>query len=723
MTPLWRRSGCRPAGTAWSPIRGDVGPGAVDVAGSQAGVVSVYWSGADDVRARPPGRATTRDPRRARHTGAVATRPLSGTIPDVPGSYQFVDRHGRVLYVGKAKSLRQRINSYFQDPAGLAPRTAQMVSQADHVEWMVVGSESEALLLEHNLIKQFQPRFNVRLKDDKSYPWLALTVSDEWPRPAVVRGRKRSGVRYFGPYPNVGAIRETLDLLLRSFPVRTCSDTKFRRHQRLGRPCLLYHIERCAGPCVGKASTTRSTTQLVADLTTFLSGDTAPLERGLEAEMREASAALEFERASVLRDKLDAVRAADAVRQMELDRPEDLDVLGLAEDELEAAVQVFHVRSGKVVGRSALFVDKVEDLTPAELVARILVDLYADAPAGVPRQILVPTAPADGEAVSEYLVDRRGGPVGVRVPVRGPKRALLETVERNATESFVRHRLHRTADHNSRARALEALQRELDLPDAPLRIECYDMSHLQGTDYVGSMVVFEDGLPKKSDYRHFRVATVPGNDDYAAMEEVLTRRLEALLEEERPQPSSGGGRHRSTADRAGARRRTSAGPDGVSPTPPIQPLLLDGGLGQLHVATRVLDKLGLADRIPIASLAKSFEEIYRPASSQPIRLSRQSESLYLLQRLRDEAHRFAISYHRTLRGKRMTVGALDGVRGLGPKRRSRLVEEFGGLASELSGKASRDELMGLSWLPGDVGAAVFERLHTPLSPSRQPTGR
>jgi len=622
-----------------------------------------------------------------------------------------------VLYVGKAKSLRSRIGSYFQDPAGLAPRTAQMVAQADHVEWVVVGSEAEALLLEHNLIKEFQPRFNVRLKDDKSYPWLALTVSDEWPRPAVVRGRKRSGVRYFGPYPNVGAIRETLDLLLRSFPVRTCSDTKFRRHERLGRPCLLYHIERCSGPCVGNVEP-EEYARLVADLTAFLSGDTAPLERGLEAEMREASASLEFERASVLRDKLDAVRAADAVRQMELDRPEDLDVLGLAEDELEAAVQVFHVRSGKVVGRSALFVDKVEDLTPGELVARILVDLYADAPAGVPRQILVPTAPADADAVSAYLLDRRGGPVAVRVPVRGPKRALLETVERNATESFVRHRLHRTADHNSRSRALEALQRELDLPDAPLRIECYDMSHLQGTDYVGSMVVFEDGLPKKSDYRHFRVATVEGNDDYAAMEEVLTRRLEALLEEEQSVERTGddavdGDRPAgATGTRATARRRFAY---------PPQLLLLDGGLGQLHAGMRVLDRLGLADRVPVASLAKSFEEIYRPGSSQPIRLSRQSESLYLLQRLRDEAHRFAISYHRTLRGKRMTVGALDGVRGLGPKRRNRLVEQFGGLAALR--KASRDELMGLSWLPGDVGAAVFERLHTPLSPTRQPTGR
>ncbi len=637
----------------------------------------------------------------------MTTRPLPGTVPDEPGSYQFLDRDGRVLYVGKAKSLRSRVSSYFQDAANLAPRTAQMVEAADRVEWMVVGSEAEALLLEHNLIQQFQPRFNVRLKDDKSYPWLALTVNDEWPKPAVVRGRKRTGVRYFGPYPNVGAIRGTLDLLLRSFPVRTCSDAKFRNHERLGRPCLLFHIERCSGPCVGEV-THEEYDRLVADLATFLGGDTGPLEHQLETAMREASAALDFERAGSLRDKLEAVRTADAVRQMELDRPEDLDVLALAEDELEAAVQVFHVRSGRVIGRSALFVDKVEDLAPDALVERLLVDVYADAASGVPRQILVPTMPADRAAVAEYLAERRGGPVAVRVPVRGPKRALLETVRRNAGDAFVRHRLQRTSDHNSRARALESLQRELHLPDAPLRIECYDMSHLQGTDYVGSMVVFEDGLAKKSDYRHFKVATVDGNDDYAAMEEVLTRRLTALLDEGRDAapgmpPGDGAG----ALSTAATRRRFAY---------PPQLLLVDGGLGQLHVGMRVLDKLGLTERVPIASLAKQFEEVYLPGSSEPVRLPRQSEALYLLQRLRDEAHRFAISYHRTLRGRRMTVGALDGVPGLGPKRRDRLVEQFGGLAALR--RATREELMGLSWLPETVGGAVFERLHTPLSPDR-----
>jgi excinuclease ABC subunit C len=653
---------------------------------------------------RPIDGAVTWSGPAARHTGGVVTRPPTGSIPDGPGSYQFVDRDGRVLYVGKAKSLRQRLNSYFQDPAGLAPRTAQMISQADHVEWMVVDTEAEALLLEHNLIKQYQPRYNVRLKDDKSYPWLAVTVGDEWPRPAVVRGRKRTGVRYFGPYPNAGAIRETLDLLLRSFPVRTCSDTKFRRHQRLGKPCLLFHIERCSGPCVGSIDHPEYD-RLVADLIAFLSGDTGSLERGLEASMGEASRGLDFERATVLRDKLEAVRTADAVRQMELGRPEDLDVLGLAEDELEAAAQVFHVRSGKVVGRQAMFVDKVEDLSPAELVERILVDVYADAASGVPKQVLVPTMPADAETVTQYLVDRRGGSVAVRVPLRGPKRALLETVEHNARDAFVRHRLHRTSDHNSRARALESLQHDLSLPDAPLRIECYDMSHLQGTDYVGSMVVFEDGLPKKSDYRHFRVNTVAGNDDYAAMEEVLTRRLTALVAEESSRPVAEPDGNDRSPTTARTRRRFAY---------PPQLILLDGGLGQLNVGVEVLARLGLTERISLASLAKSFEEIYRPGSSEPIRLSRQSDGLYLLQRLRDEAHRFAISYHRTLRGKRMTLGALDGVNGLGPKRRSRLIEQFGGLGALRN--ASRDELLGVSWLPASVGAAVHERLHTPMDP-------
>ncbi len=639
--------------------------------------------------------STSSAPAPARHTGPVARRPPPGTIPDEPGSYQFVDADGRVIYVGKATSLRQRVSSYFQDPAALAPRTAQMVEQADHVEWMVVASEPEALLLEHTLIKAHQPRFNVRLKDDKSYPWLAVTVSDEWPRPAVVRGRKRKGIRYFGPYPNAGAIRQTLDLLLRSFPVRTCTDTKFSRHARLGRPCLLFHIERCAGPCVGAVSR-QDYDAMVADLMSFLSGDTRPLEAGLEARMRAAADGRDYERASVLRDKLAAVRSADAVRQMQLARPEDLDVVGVVGDELEAAVQVFHVRSGKVVGRLALFVDKVEDLPSPALLSRILAEVYADPAAGVPRQVLVPELPEDPEVMRAFLAGRRGGPVALRVPVRGPKRELLATVERNAADAFARHRLQRTADHNSRARALESLQAALDLPAAPLRIECYDMSHLQGSDYVGSMVVFEDGLARTSEYRHFRVTSVAGNDDYGAMEEVLTRRLTALVDDD--------------AGTAAAGRRRFAYPP--------QLLLLDGGRGQLNVGVRVLDRLGLTDRVPVAALAKSFEEVYLPGRDEPLRLPRRSEALFLLQQLRDEAHRFAISYHRTLRGRRMTEGALDGIPGLGPRRRARLVEQFGGHGPLR--QASREELLAVSWLPDRVGATVWERLHRPRSPARGP---
>ncbi len=650
-----------------------------------------------------------------------------------------------MVYVGKAKSLRSRLGSYFQDPGGLAPRTVQMLEAADHVEWMVVGSEAEALLLEHNLIRRHQPRYNVRLKDDKSYPLLALTVGDAWPRPAVVRGRKHAGVRYFGPYPNAGAIRGTLDLLLRSFPVRTCSDGKLARHERLGRPCLLFHIERCSGPCVG-AVDHGTYDRMVRDLAAFFGGETGALTRSLTSEMHAAAGALDFERASRIRDQLAAVAQADAVRQMELDRPEDLDLLAIAGDDLEAAVQVFHVRAGAVVGRSSLHVDKAEELTPGGLVARVLVDVYADAVSGVPPQVLVEILPDDQESVVAYLSERRGRPVTVRVPVRGPKRALLDTVARNAEEAFARHRLARAADHNSRARALESLQRELHLPEPPLRIECYDMSHLQGTDYVGSMVVFEDGLPKKSEYRRFSVATVPGNDDYAAMEEVLTRRLTALLAERQvaatgaraTDPAVGDGAelspgqlspgqlslsgtatpcsdrdgdgHRVTTGRSGAPRRRFAYPPKL--------LLLDGGLGQLHVGMRVLDRLGLAGDIPVASLAKSYEEVFVPGSSEPIRLPRQAEALYLLQRVRDEAHRFAIAYHRTLRGKRMTAGALDGVVGLGPKRRARLIEELGGLQGLRA--ATRADLRQLSWLPDAVGDMVYEHLHDPSAAAPRP---
>ena len=669
----------------------------------------------------------------------MQNRPPTGAIPDAPGSYQFIDAEGRVLYVGKAKSLRHRLPNYWQDPAALPPRTAQMVVQAERVEWVVVATEVEALMLEHSLIQTHQPRFNVRLKDDKSYPWLAVTVGDEWPRPIVYRGRKRKGVRYFGPYGHVGALRETLDLLLRSFPLRTCSDTKFRRHERLGRPCLLYDIERCAGPCVGAVGHGRYT-QMVDELMTFLSGETAPVVARLEREMTEASAALEYERAARLRDQLVAVRKAAETQQMVSEKPEDFDVVGIAEDELEAAVQVFHVRRGRVVGRGGFVADRVEDLTPAQFAGRVLEELYGAAGADVPRRIYVPVEPEATAVLSDWLARIRGAPVSIVVPRRGAKRALYETVVRNAEEDLTRHRLRRASDHNSRARALTELQEALGLPQAPLRIECYDMSHLQGTDYVGSMVVFEDALPKKSDYRKFSVRHVPGNDDYAAMREVLTRRLTALVAERsglvRGHAPTADGCTAPTGDgrtfEPGAVEPVAAEPGVVEPVAAEpgaaepgatgvraprrrfayapQLLLLDGGKGQLSVGVQVLESLGLTGQVEIASLAKQFEEVYRPGNPEPVRIPRGSEALYLLQRVRDEAHRFAITFHRKRRGGRMTASVLDGVRGLGPARRARLVKEMGGVRALR--QASEEDLRALPWLPDRVAAAVYERLHS-----------
>ncbi|MDP9452720.1 MAG: excinuclease ABC subunit UvrC [Actinomycetota bacterium] len=617
----------------------------------------------------------------------MVQRPPAGTVPDAPGSYQFKDAEGRVVYVGKAKSLRSRLNSYFGDPRSMPPRTAQMVQTAASVEWIEVRNEVEALMLEYSLIKAHQPRFNIRLRDDKSYPFLAVTLADEWPRPRVMRGRKQKGTRYFGPYAHAYAIRETLDLLLRTFPVRTCSDNKFGRHQRLGRPCLLYHIEKCVGPCVGEV-THDDYQRLVDDLVAFLDGNTDPVIAGLEADMADAAEHLEFERAARLRDRLVSVRKAVERQQMVAERSEDLDVVGIADDDLEASVQVFFVRKGRVVGRRGFIVDKVEDVSRPELVGRVIEGLYDEPTLGIPRQVLVPDDPDDTELYQDWLGELRGARVTVRVPRRGDKRRLAETVTRNASEEFTRHRLRRATDHNSRARALRELQEALELPDAPLRIECYDMSHIQGTDYVGSMVVMEDGLAKKRDYRRFKVRDVPGNDDLSAMREVLTRRLQAyLVERERP-----------VVDREG---RFSY---------PPQLLVVDGGKGQLGVAREVVEDLGLEDEIPVAALAKRFEEVYVPGRAEPVRIPRQSEALYLLQRLRDEAHRFAVSYHRQLRERRMTTSVLDGIPGLGPARQKRLRAELGGVAGVR--RASLDQLQALPWLPDAVARAVWDKLHS-----------
>ena len=616
----------------------------------------------------------------------MVERPPAGTIPDEPGSYQFKDADGRVIYVGKAKSLRQRLSSYFADPATLQLRTAQMVATAQSVEWICVRNEVEALMLEYSLIKQHRPRFNVRLVDDKSYPFLAVTTGDEWPRALVMRGNRKKGVRYFGPYAHAYAVRETLDELLRTFPVRTCSDAKLRRHQKHGKPCLLFHIEKCSGPCVGEV-TPEAYQGYVDELIEFVEGDSDPVLRRLEAEMAAAAEAHEFEQAARLRDRLASVRRTVEKQQMVGDRDEQLDVVGVVEDELEAAAQVFHVRHGRVVGRNGFILDKVMDLTPEQTMAAVLDQLYGDEPVlGYPRHVLVPTLPEDTEVYEEWLGEMRGTRVAIRVPQRGAKRELAETVTRNAEETFTRHRLKRAADHNSRAKALNDLQEALGLPEAPLRIECYDMSHLQGSDYVGSMVVMEDGIPRKGEYRRFKVREVPGNDDFAAMEEVLTRRLRNYLEEQELPP--------------GERGRFAY---------PPQLLLVDGGKGQLGVAVKVLAELGLTEKIPVASLAKRFEEVYLPGRSEPVELPRGSEGLFMLQRLRDESHRFAISYHRQLRDKRMTRSVLDGIPGLGDTRRTKLVKQFGGVRAVQ--RASLEDLLEVTWLPEAVAHTVYEHLH------------
>ena len=629
----------------------------------------------------------------ARSLLEVIERPPTGTIPDEPGSYQFKDAHGRVIYVGKASSLRHRLSSYFQRADRLHPRTRQMVETAESVEWTIVRNEVEALMLEYSLIKQHRPRFNVRLRDDKSYPFLAVTTDEEWPRAMVTRGARRKGVRYFGPYAHAYAIRETLDLLLRSFPVRTCSPGKFRQHERLGRPCLLFHIEKCAGPCVGEVSAD-DYESMVNELCGFLGGDTDEVVARITGEMGDAAKALEFEKAARLRDRLESVERAIERQQMVAERGEDLDIIGVSDDELEASVQVFFVRRGRVVGRKGFVLDKVEELSDGALVGRVMESMYGDEPpTGVPKQVLVPTVPDDVALYEEWLAMLRGSKVAIRVPQRGDRRQLLETVTHNAQEEFVRHRMRRASDHNTRSRALAELQDALQLPEAPLRIECYDMAHLQGTDYVGSMVVLEDGMPAKKEYRRFKVS-IDGNDDYAAMEEVLTRRLQAYLDE-RDQPIEERGEK-----------------PGKFAYPP-QLLVVDGGKGQLGVAERVVNELGLADEIPVAALAKRFEEVYVPGSSGPVRITRGSEALFMLQRIRDEAHRFANSFHRERRSKRMTTSSLDGIPGLGPARRDRLVKALGGVRAVKA--ADLESLQALSFLPDAVAQAVFDKFHSDAS--------
>lgn len=576
-------------------------------------------------------------------------RPARAEIPDAPGAYLFRDAHGRVNYAGKAKSLRNRVPAYFNRDIG--PRTRAMVESSERVEWIVVENEVEALLLEYSLIQEHLPRFNIRFRDDKSYPYLAITRSDEWPRVRVMRGAKKKGVQYFGPYAHAYAIRNTLDLLLRSLPVRTCSETVFRRHQLKGRPCIEYDIERCSAPCVGYVEA-ETYAEYVDGLAAVLTGSADDLLERLRARMLDEADRLEYERAARTRDRMQDVRKAVSRQEMVSDRPENYDLIAMVDDDLEASVQVFRVRNGRIVGRLGSIMDKVEDLGKGHLTAAVLRDLYGEKSTPPPPLVLVEEAPPGDEPWEEALTRRRGARVKIKVPQRGAKKRLLATAATNASEAFMRHRLRRRSDHNARARDLRSLQEVLSLPEPPLRIEAYDISTIQGRHTVASMVVLEDGLARRGHYRRFRIRTVHGQDDFAAMEEVISRRFTAYLEDLEKPPSERG--------------KFSYPPSLV---------LVDGGAGQLGRAANALHRLELD--IPVIGLAKRMEQVYVPGQPDPIVIPRDRPALHLLQRVRDEAHRFALMYHRQVRGKRMIDSILDEVEGIGPVRKKALIREFG----------------------------------------------
>ena len=627
-------------------------------------------------------------------------RPAPGTIPDQPGVYKFRDAQGRVIYVGKAKSLRSRLSSYFQDVANLHVRTQTMVRTAAAVEWTVVNTEVEALQLEYSWIKEFDPRFNVRYRDDKSYPWLAVTLDEAYPRAQVMRGAKRKGVKYFGPYAHAWAIRETLDALLRVFPMRTCSNGVFKRAGQVGRPCLLGYIDKCSAPCVGRVDESQHR-RITDDFVDFMSGQTLRFVKRLERDMRDASRRQEYERAARLRDDIGALNRAMEKQAVVLGDGTDADVVAFAQDELEAAVQVFYVRGGRVRGQRGWVVDKVEEIDTPGLVEQFLTQAYLDEQNEVPREVLVPALPDDADVVAELLELVRGGRLSLRVPQRGDKRALLETVERNAKEAFTRHKLKRSSDLTSRSLALQELQDSLDLREAPLRIECYDVSNLQGSDVVASMVVFEDGLARKSEYRRFAIRGVAGQDDVASINEVVYRRFRRYLDE-------------------GLQEGEVAGVDETTGKPkkfayPPQLVVVDGGPPQVAAAAAALRKLGVTD-VALCGLAKRLEEVWLPDRADPVILPRASEALYLLQRVRDEAHRFAITYHRQKRSRTMTQSALDGIPGLGETRRKALLRAFGSVKRLRA--ATVEEI---AEVPG-VGRRTAEAIHAALAAAGQGAG-
>ncbi|MFF4524667.1 excinuclease ABC subunit UvrC [Streptomyces bluensis] len=601
-------------------------------------------------------------------------RPKPGQIPDSPGVYKFRDEHRRVIYVGKAKSLRQRLANYFQDLAGLHPRTRTMVTTAASVEWTVVSTEVEALQLEYSWIKEFDPRFNVKYRDDKSYPYLAVTMNEQFPRVQVMRGHKKKGVRYFGPYAHAWAIRDTVDLLLRVFPVRTCSAGVFKNAARTGRPCLLGYIGKCSAPCVERISP-EDHRELAEEFCDFMTGRTGTYLRRLEKQMREAADEMEYERAARLRDDIEALKKAMEKNAVVLADATDADLIAVAEDELEAAVQIFHVRGGRVRGQRGWVTDKVEAVTTGDLVEHALQQLYGEETGdAVPKEVLVPALPDPVDPVQQWLTDRRSSHVSLRIPQRGDKKALMETVQRNAQQALALHKTKRASDLTTRSRALEEIAEALDLDSAPLRIECYDISHLQGDDVVASMVVFEDGLQRKSEYRRFQIKGFEGQDDVRSMHEVITRRFRRYLAEKEKTGEWTDGENADDSERLHDLKDDEGRPKRFAYPPQL--VVVDGGQPQVAAARRALDELGIDD-IAVCGLAKRLEEVWVPDEDDPVVLPRTSEGLYLLQRVRDEAHRFAITYQRTKRAKRFRAGPLDEVPGLGETRKQALVKHFG----------------------------------------------
>lgn len=672
------------------------------------------------------------------YPGAMADpatyRPPTGQIPTSPGVYRFSDEQGRVIYVGKAKNLRNRLANYFQDPANLHPRTQQMVFTAARVQWTVVRTEVEALALEFTWIKEFDPRFNVMFKDDKTYPYLAVTMGERYPRVHVTRQAKRAGSNYYGPYTQVWAIRETIDLLSRVYPVRTCAPGVFQRARAQGRPCLLADIEKCSAPCVGRISE-EDHRRLAESFCEFMEGKTGPIVRDLRARMKEAARILDYETAARLRDDIAAIDTVLEKNVVVLDDGTDADVFALVADELDAAVHVFHVRGGRIRGTRGWVVDRVDGADEAALMERLLEQVYSQLPpaahapsrgrreaptsiddvahtptSAIPREILVSHMPAEPGVVSEWLSERRGSKVLVHEPARGPKAQLMATVLENARQGLELHRTRRAGDLTERSKALEELAESLGLASAPLRIECYDVSHTMGSDQVASMVVFEDGAPRKDAYRTYNIRGQDGTgtpDDTSAMDEVLRRRFSRLLAEEAGvagEDEEGVAYESGPIDSATGRpRRFSYRPDLV---------VVDGGLPQVNAARGALDAMGVD--VPLVGLAKRLEEVWIPGDEFPLILPRASAALHLLQYLRDESHRFAITKHRRRRGKGMTRSVLDAVPGVGPARQKALLSAFGSV-KRLRG-ASVEEVEAVPGIGPALAASILEALKAEPSP-------